>query len=187
MKPHLLACAFLALAQPARADALIDFKVLFQTHAKAVVVTDKGGLVYRNLDLGDGVISRCKGADGYDDCVRIIIGEDAVAPDCLLASAAFTLILTERCETGTAMQRHTLERSFEALGQTVASNAVPAWDWAELRQFVLDKVEPEVPLSCENMDRRQLQALEQRLQIKEIQRMQLYAAMQRLPAGQCLD
>jgi hypothetical protein len=187
MTPHLVACFLLTLAQSAKADALIDYRVLFETHAEAVVVTDNGGLVYRNLDLGDGIISRCKGADGYDDCVSIIIAEDAVAPDCLLASTAYALILTQRCETGTAVQRQMLEKSFEGLGQTVARNAAPARDWAELRQFVLDKVEPEVPLSCENMDRRQLEALEQRLGIKEIQRIQLYAAMQRLPAGRCLD
>lgn len=187
MKPLFRILAFVMATAAASADELIDYRILFESHADKVVVTEQAGVTYHTLDLGDGVINRCRGAGKYDDCVSIIIDEDGFAPDCLLTSTAFNLILAQRCETGTARQRLMVEEAFEALGETVARNAVPARDWADLRRLVFDRVEPHVPETCEKMDSRQLEVLENRLKLKEINRIQEIAAARRLPAGRCLD
>ncbi|MCB6179160.1 hypothetical protein LHP98_13625 [Rhodobacter sp. Har01] len=184
-----LSAALLLSALPSLsgAEPLVDLALLFDQHANRVVVTTNGGLTYRNLDLGDGVHTRCKGETGHDACVSIDINGRGETTDCILSSVAYTLLLARKCEVGGAARRFVVESVFDDVGEHVARNAVPPRDWADLRPRVLERVAASLPADCSQMDDSSRDFLEYRMRLDRLKTALLAVEKPRLPVGQCLD
>jgi hypothetical protein len=177
---------FLLSAAPAVAGPLVDLPSLFLQHAGKVVIKDNGSTVYRELALGDGVVTRCKG-DGFDDCVSIDVNGRGGTTDCALASAARTLLLARSCELGGAARRFMLERAMNELGEHVARNAVPPRDWTDLRDLVMERAQSEPRPACNELDGSARRYLASRLSLEDLAELREMTAAPRLPVGKCLD
>lgn len=177
----------LASVGMASAEPLVDVALLFSQHADKVVVKESGGLVSRQVTLGDGVVLRCKGKDGFADCISIDTNDRGGTTDCALVSAARTLILTQACKIGGAGQRFMLEKVINQLGEHVARNAVPPRDWTALREVVIRRTRDDPLPSCEEIDRQARDYLAYRLRLKELMELQDMTKTPRLPVGKCLD
>ncbi len=180
------ALAILLSGGPALAEPLVDLPLLFSQNAEKVVVKDNGSTFYRELALGDGVVTRCTG-DGFHDCVSIDTNDRGDATDCALVGAARTLLLTRSCGIGGAASRFMLEGVMTELGQHVALNAVPPRDWVTLRKHVMDRAQKDRLPACAELDNSMRNYFARRLRLEDLVMLQAMASAPRLPVGKCLD
>jgi len=169
------------------AEPLVDYVQLYAQHPDKVVVKENGGVIYRQLTLGDGVVTRCKGAAGYDDCLSIDTNDRGGTTDCTLAHTARTLLLTRSCKIGGAGQIFMLEKVMNELGEHVARNAVPPRDWPALRELVMQRAQDNMLPACEDIDSQGRDSIAYRLRMDKLQKLQDLTATPRLPVGKCLD
>ena len=181
-----LVLATLLCAGPAGADPLVDLPTLFQQNADRVVLKDNGSTVYRQLSLGDGVVTRCKG-EGYDDCNSIDTNDRGGTTDCALLYATRTLMLTQQCQIGGAASRFMLKKILGDLGAHVASNAVPSRDWPTLQALVMERAQRDPLPTCAELDEVGSSFVASRLELDDLQELQAMTAAPRLPVGKCLD
>ena len=174
------------MAGPAIAEPLVELPALFQQHADKVVVKDNGSTVYRELSLGDGVVTRCKG-EGYDDCVSIDANNRGGTTDCALFYGTRTLLLTHECKIGGAASRFMLEKVLGELGEHVARNAVPQRDWPTLQALVLQRAQRDPLPTCAQVDEVGRSFIARRLELDELQELQAMTTTPRLPVGKCRD
>jgi hypothetical protein len=173
-------------ASSAMAEPLVDLPTLFQKHADKVIRKDNGSTVYRELSLGDGVVTRCKG-ESYDDCNSIDTNDRGGTTDCALLYATRTLMLTQQCQIGGAASRFMLEKIIGDLGAHVARNAVPPRDWSSLQTLVMDRAQRDPLATCAQLDEVGSSFIARRLELDDLQELQAMTAAPRLPVGKCLD
>jgi hypothetical protein len=171
----------------ASAEPLVDVALLFNQHADKIVVKDSDGLVSRQVALGDGVVVRCKGKEGFDDCTSIDTNDRGGTTDCALVSAARTLLIAQDCKVGGAGQRFMLDKVINQLGEHVARNAVPPRDWTALRAVVMRRTQDYPLPTCKVLDRQARDYLAHRMRLKELLELQDMTKAPRLPVGKCLD
>jgi hypothetical protein len=171
----------------ASAEPLVDVAQLFNEHPDKVVVKESGDLVSRQVTLGDGVVVRCKGEEGFDDCVSIDTNERGGTTDCALVSAARTLVITQDCKIGGARQRFMLEKVMNQLGEHVSRNAVPPRDWTILRDVVMLRTKDYPLPKCAEIDLQARDYLAYRLRLEKLIELQDMTKAPRLPVGKCLD
>ncbi len=181
-----LVLAALLSATSAVADPLVDLPTLFEVHADKVIRKDNGSTVFRELSLGDGVVTRCQG-EGYDTCNSIDINDRGETTDCALLYATRTLMLTRQCQIGGAASRFMLAKILNDLGVHVARNAVPSRDWPTLHALVMERAQRDPLPTCAQLDEVGTSFIASRLGLKDLQELQAMTAAPRLPVGKCLD